>query len=291
MPNKQFFQPNGVRVQKTFILGVGAQRTGSNWLHSQLKKTPQIHTGLIKEHHVFDVIFTPYFSQYEQDLRTLVENSTERDQSYKKKKRLLSFIDDPEKYFDYFERLCLKNETIEAVADMTPSYSMLDHKSYGFIRQGLEKRGFKVKVIFMMRDPVERVWSSLHQKGRQDYDNENREIKFKAFTYVGSTMRTRYDRTIVELEKAFPQDDIFYGFYETFFNQKSYEALKDYLGIDLAAPDFDIIKNSSYEKKSIEKALAIKAANYYIATYDFAASRFGEKVTSIWPGYQYLKKI
>jgi hypothetical protein len=64
---KQAFTANDDFImQKTFILGVGAQRTGSTWLHSQIAKNPQIHTGLAKEHHVFNVIFTPYFKEYEQ---------------------------------------------------------------------------------------------------------------------------------------------------------------------------------------------------------------------------------
>ena len=275
-------------MQNTFILGVGAQRTGSTWLHSQLRKNPQIHTGLVKEHHIFDVIFTPYFSKYEQSLRTMVATATENDPSYRKREKLLSFIDDPEKYFNYFEGLCLKNKAIEAVADITPSYSMLDYKAYEFIQQGLEKRGFKVKVVFMMRDPIERVWSMIHQKGRQDSEDENRQIKFKAFTNVHSTMRTRYDRTIIELEKVFPREDIFYGFYETFFNHKAYEKLGHFLNIDLAAADFTCVKNKSHLKKPVTTTLAIEAANYYAATYQYIGARFGDKMTSIWPGYQYL---
>ena len=234
---KQAFTANDDFImQKTFILGVGAQRTGSTWLHSQIAKNPQIHTGLAKEHHVFNVIFTPYFKKYEQDLRTLVTSSPKETHGYRKKKRLLSFINDPENYFNYFEKRCLNNETIEAVADITPAYSMLDHQAYSFIRHGLEKRGFNVKVVFVMRDPVERVWSMMHQKGRGDTDVQDRQIKFKEFTSVHSSMRTRYDRTIVELEKVFAQDDIFYAFYETFFNQKSFSELEKFLALNLTLP-------------------------------------------------------
>ena len=289
---KQAFTANDDFImQKTFILGVGAQRTGSTWLHSQIAKNPQIHTGLVKEHHVFNVIFTPYFKKYEQDLRTLVTSSPKETHGYRKKKRLLSFINDPENYFNYFEKLCLNNETIEAVADITPAYSMLDHQAYSFIRHGLEKRGFNVKVVFVMRDPVERVWSMMHQKGRGDTDVQDRQIKFKEFTSVHSSMRTRYDRTIVELEKVFAQDDIFYAFYETFFNQKSFSELEKFLALNLAAPDFDLIKNESHMKKPINEPLAIEAANYYAETYEFIANRFGDKATAIWPGYRHLQQV
>ena len=51
-----------IRSQKTFVLGVGAQKAGTSWLHHQLASRADTDFGFLKEYHVFDVIF---HSEYE----------------------------------------------------------------------------------------------------------------------------------------------------------------------------------------------------------------------------------
>ena len=151
---------------KTFILGVGAQRTGSTWLRGQLHQNKNVKMGICKEHHVFDVLFTPYFPEYKDKLFQKIEEAGRRGQIAKKEQDLLSFLENPDNYFDHFDRLYSADENLAAVGDMTPSYSMLDAEAYQFILSGLAKRNFTVKVIFIMRDPVERIWSMIHQKAK-----------------------------------------------------------------------------------------------------------------------------
>ena len=43
-------------MKKTFILGVGAQKAGTTWLHRQFKKNATFNLGHRKEYHVFDAI-------------------------------------------------------------------------------------------------------------------------------------------------------------------------------------------------------------------------------------------
>ena len=43
-------------MTKIFILGVGAQKAGTTWLHSQLSTNNSIDFGFRKEYHVFDTI-------------------------------------------------------------------------------------------------------------------------------------------------------------------------------------------------------------------------------------------
>lgn len=281
-------------MAKTFILGVGAQRTGSTWLYSQIRKNPQINMGFCKEYHVFDALFTSYFPKYRGLMGGERPPHGERLRKMKKELKRLSFIHNPERYFDYFDRLYDQNNRTEAVGDMTPSYSMLDAEAYQFIHDGLEKRGFQTKVIFIMRDPVERIWSMIHQAAKirkalkSTQPLHERQFDLSHFTTHGASKRTRYNRTITELEKVFSQQDLFYGFYESLFSAKSYAKLSDYLNIQLKTPDFDTKRNTSLMKAPIRENLAADVAHHYSDTYNFVLQRFGEPMRELWTGYQYL---
>ena len=43
-------------MQKTFLLGVGAQKAGTSWLHDQLNRRRDADFGFLKEYHVFDAL-------------------------------------------------------------------------------------------------------------------------------------------------------------------------------------------------------------------------------------------
>lgn len=245
--------------------------------------------GFCKEYHVFDALFSPDLSKQK---GKLFEKIRSRNWGLVKKEVLRqSFIRTPEKYFNYFDRLYHLHKKTEAVGDMTPSYSMLDAEAYQFIRDRLEQRGFHTKVIFMMRDPIERSWSMFHQAAKVKKAMQSGEIRqpgISTFINPQTDLRTRYDRTITELEKVFPQEDLFYGFYENFFNSDSYSKLGEFLGINLCEPTFDLVKNSSLMKGPVPQDLAEEAARYYAPTYDFILRRFGERMKDLWEGFRYL---
>ncbi|MEJ8567757.1 sulfotransferase domain-containing protein [Elongatibacter sediminis] len=276
-------------MTKTFILGIGAQRTGSTWLHAQLRKNRSINMGLCKEYHVFDVLFTPYLPNYRRGLTEKINRGREAGEQVARELKLRSFLEDPGNYFNYFHDLYERNAQTQAVGDFTPSYSMLDADAFRFIRSGLNERGFRVRVIFMMRDPVERVWSMFHQaaKVRKALEsNQKRVATLVTFTNPEASMRTRYDRTIAELEKVFPPDDIFYDFYERFFTPGSYSNLGRFLDMELENPDFATVRNKSLEKSEVPPDLAKQAARHYAQTYRFIRHRFGEQMVDLWPGYR-----
>jgi len=251
--------------------------------------------GFRKEYHVFDVLFTPYFPKHKDGLLEKIKVAKESGADFRKELALLSFLNSPENYFDYFDLLYQHREFTTTVGDITPSYSMLDAQAFEFIRTGLEKRGFHIKVVFIMRDPVERVWSMMHQKPRvieflkNSSPHEVREIGISSFIDPQASMRTRYERTIAELETVFPAQDIFYGFYENLFNSTSYARLGHFLGIELKKPDFNSVRNSSLMKKPIQQDLAAEAARYYADTYRFAYDKFGPQIKDLWEGFQYLE--
>lgn len=284
--------------KKIFVLGVGAQKAGTTWLYSQLKRNPNVNLGFLKEYHVFDAIFLKESSHYidspigelEKSMRTsLVGNRKTADQA-----RLISFLADTNNYFDYFDYLHCKNPNVELVGDITPAYSMLGEKHFSHIKQGLEARGFEVKVVFLMRDPIERIWSMVRMKYRKQKERGNPISKSvedslkEAYCRPQGELRTRYELTMNRLENVFDKSQIFYGFYEALFTEETYFALGNFLNIDLQAPDFEFKANVSPKNELISPKLCEEIANYYRATYNEVAERFGSVANEMWLGYKSL---
>lgn len=70
------------------------------------------------------------------------------------------------RYYGYFANL-LAAPDIRLTGDITPSYSGLSAATLAEIRDGMATRGVPTRVVFMMRDPVERSWSALRMSRRE----------------------------------------------------------------------------------------------------------------------------
>ena len=298
-------------MTKTFILGVGAQKGGTTWLHRQLNDNPNIDFGFRKEYHVFDAI-----EEYDKNIRDKKTKNGFRERriqtilnAYKrgalgrnqcsqvKKARYaaleLAFIDNVDNYFDYFDYLFLKNDGVNAVGDITPNYALLKSKTFNLIRKGLEQRGFNVKVFFLMRDPVERAWSLARMKQRKMSDDKKN--KFNEFQYINKvtedgfmSYKSQYEKTIQQLEQAFNPANIHYGFYENLFDASNFQRIQSFLQIPLKPFDSSQVFNASPKSSSIPDELNHKLVQHFKSTYEFVADRHGDTVRSLWQGYNLL---
>ncbi len=287
------------KKNKIFLLGVGAQKAGTTWLYRQLCGCPNVDMGFMKEYHVFDAIFSPHCSAYrdflletfEDRLRAGMLGENSGDQLVKR----LSFIDNAENYFEYFDYLYCRNKDVEMVGDITPSYAMLNSSAFGFIKEGLESKGFYIKPVFIMRDPVERIWSMLRmikiiesQEGTVNEQSESERFVDIAQT-EGCKLRTCYERTARNLEKVFSEGSIYYGLYERFFSASGYRVFSESLGVELSCPDFVLRENESPKTQCLEPGAIEIVASLYRETYEFGIERFGASLEKIWGGFRYLK--
>ena len=282
-------------TKKTFLLGVGCQKGGTTWLHDYLKRHPACNFGFAKEYHVFDALdlqFCKYFARSK--FKTL--DKAIRDQTLSSShKNLLKHIDfyrDSQNYYDYFDYLQQKNRS-GVVGDITPTYGALPTARYKEIKKSFEGKGFDVKVIFLMRDPLERIWSQIRMcrkralKRNPSHVFEHSEFEQLAMNYDEHAyeVRTRYENTINNLEAVFTPDKIYYGFYEELFTPKSIKDICKFLDITYIKPNFKKIVNASpKDKTDIPSALSNSVVQHYQSTYDFCLNKFGEKfIINIWP--------
>lgn len=292
---------------RTFLLGVGCQKGGTTWLHDYLQRSEQTDLGFMKEYHVFDVldldIAKPLRKRVLGEGRRALAAFAEDGEPKKGAKarirhanalRRLQFHLDPESYFDYFQHLLLRDPGIRLTADITPSYAGLSAGRLAFIREGFLRRGIAVRAIFLMRDPVERIWSAIRMNYRrhreQDPDGDylkmsEEERLLRTYGKPQQAVRTRYDKTIGALERVFAPGEIHYEFYERLFTEEAVARICAFLEIDTIPADFGRRVNASPKSLDISDSTLRRIAGHYGKVYDAVEERFGAgTVRDLWAG-------
>lgn len=95
--------------------------------------------------------------------------------------------------------------------EITPAYATLDET----VLRRIKRLNDKIKLIFVMRDPVERAWSAVNnaaKKGAADASSVEKSIK--RAREAGAAARSAYADTINRLETVFPASQVHYCFFE-----------------------------------------------------------------------------
>ena len=284
---------------KFFILGVGAQKAGTTWLASQLEKTSFFSNGGIKEFHIFNKLLVkanskknPYKFIKKAKINAHIKRRRQQGYELLISPRVAMRLS-PSAYFDFFDYLYLRQPDISHVGDITPAYSTLSRNTFSLIRDGLTAKNFQTKVIFLMRDPVERAWSQLRMNNRFKVERKKAKItpeqEFKALKkfYKGRSCvkRTRCDIIAGKLESVFERNQIFYGFYETLFSQAEINRLTNFLECPAMSPEFGQVVHAS-PKSNVEleglSELLEEIRQFYAPSYTWARDRFGDAVPEAW---------
>jgi hypothetical protein len=268
----------GGMTQKTFLLGLGAQKAGTTWLHRYISGFANVDTGLFKEYQIWNAVHFKTDARFKVPLWQVAHP----------KARLRWRLQHSEKaYFDYFEGL-LRQPGISMTADITPNYAPLSAAVLKKIRQGFEARGIKVKVVFLMRDPVQRCWSALRmirKNGRKGVgvDLEAPEAdalrRYAASSWAQSN--ARYDLTVARIDEVFAAEDVFYGFYESLFTAESVGELSRFLELppdtSFSEKKFNVSEKAADMPEDLMKAIA----DQYSSVYAWCNARFPE-TQSLW---------
>lgn len=211
------------------FLCIGAQRAGTSWLHTNLSRHPEIWMPPVKEIHYFDererynsltgFERLAYVYRRQQKRWHQVTKHKEEGQKFN-----LSDIDFERFLWKTNYLLNLRNdrwyESIFAmgagkkIGEVTPEYSILNEDSVSHIHKLMPN----AKIIFMMRNPIQRAWSHSVKKLVAD-----RKIKIESvseaefinhFDNSSSRIKSNYLRTIETWRKSYPEKQFMTIFYE-----------------------------------------------------------------------------
>lgn len=294
---------DGKAPERTFLLGVGAQKGGTTWLYRYLQDHPQCNMGETKEYGAFTAAFLrDRHGQRQinrmQRLRRLLrkqERAWERGETLDPDDLLrlmeeVSFPLDLRRYAKHFCQLYDAHSEVRLVGDITPIYSALRQDEYRQIRSLLEGAGFRIKVVFLMRDPVERCYSAVRmalRAGQSHADVSTPEALnahvLKQAQQEWCVERTCYEEIIPALEEIFPAQDLFYGFYESFISEEEVRRLTDFLELEAHPPQLSRRVNVSPRERDLSAATVTALRAFYAPTYQFCRQKFGtEQIDRLW---------
>jgi hypothetical protein len=188
------------------FLVIGAQRAGTTWLHRVLKQHPALWLPPVKELHYFDKLGTE---------RTILDPKERRRVGLRGLLRL-----DPwlvtywlgRRSDAWYARLFHGAQTKGFIAgEITPAYATLDEE----VLRRIQRMNSKIKLIFVMRDPVERAWSAVNNAAKKGVvEAPTVEKTIQRARGWGTAARSGYADTIKRLEAVFPARQIHYCFFE-----------------------------------------------------------------------------
>ena len=279
---------------KTFLLGLGCQKGGSTWLYNYLKAHPNVNMGFTKEYHFFDALLGGR-------KESLIEAAREKSSSFMNVHKhvsencdfnldLINFYQNPLSYFNYFDSLFKQDVNVQVAGDLTPEYALLSESDFRQIKEMFANSGFNLKILFIMREPVERIWSAvrMHRKIYPEHfsptdTRSDEELAASRYKRNDIAARTRYEITIDTIEKVFEPSQIHYEFFERLHTPEAMIKICKFLGISYIPADFSKKINKQEKTGELSEGVRNTIKKYYSSTYNFIFDKFSDdNVKEIW---------
>lgn len=271
----------GLIVLDKLLLCVGAQKAGTSWLHKVLAKSPEIEFSRHKEVHYFDMR-----AGLNNQLPNRIIQGTAQQFGYSRDKFLQRLAVDEKTAVESVKSV-LDDEWYCAqfrrggtyCADFTPEYAMLGMADF----EEMARIARKIKVIFIMRDPVERSLSAFryyHQnRGIDTRSMSDRKVLklLKSRLFAG---RSDYPSVVEKLSRCFAGENVHYLFYEEVMRDKETALLGicnflDIPAIELPQKTLNARVNTT-EPQVFSETIYKKLGAYYADDKRVLKERFGE---------------
>ena len=232
------------------FLGIGAQKAGTTWLGRNLQAHPEIWMPRVKEIHYFDEKFHESRNTTLRLVRRIFgaggANRRWRRQIRRRTRKHLRRFSREDFSWDLRYYLGAPGDGWYAslfepgrgrmIGEITPAYSTLGPD----VVRRVHRLVPDARIVFMMRNPVERVWSqavmSFDRTKGKSIDSVTEEELLRMFSGEGFRRRTDYLRTLEAWSSFYPEEQIFVGFLEDihFFPAELLQAVYGFLGVDPA---------------------------------------------------------
>ena len=276
-------------AEPTFLIGLGATKAGTSWLYDYLAGHPECHFRSIKELHYFSMITPQHFETALAATRKTiagVEAQIVRAGNDRKpylRQRLADLADWMQVLAQgeinlaaYCGYLNAAAGASTLVGDITPAYSLMSGDRLQLLRQV----GVNMRFVYLIRDPVARLWSHVRMIAERTTD----ESDFASAAIAGLqrilagdlsgegkgiVRRGDYASTIAKLKRAFDAKDLWIQCQENMVTEPGIRSLSDFLGI---ATRTDGLQRRVHEGRSLPlpEDLAEKARIFLRSQYEFA---------------------
>ena len=280
---------------------IGAQKAGTTWLYDFLCGHPECHFAPNKELHYFDVMAGRGKKIFEMRVgllrdmaaRLAPRTGSHNDFALRQMQSLSALLaiytggGPPEatnRHAPYLSYLLDDYQGQPAVCDITPGYAILDRVHFADMASIGDAR-----FIFIMRDPVDRMWSQVRmavdsmQLPEAEYAPAciDRARHLIDSGQLARVTRARYDRTMQELDAAVAPDRVRYLFYETLFRQDTVDSICAFAGIAPREAAASARVNAGREMP-IPPEIDAAFTAILAPQYDAARARFGAAVPASW---------
>ncbi|WP_049645222.1 sulfotransferase [Candidatus Rhodobacter oscarellae] len=276
---------------KTLLICVGAMKCATSWIYNYLAKRDGVTVSPLKELHFFNTKFTAH-ALGDMDglaLRRLgfhIEQPGEAPDNLRRRDGFQASVDraqmiyDDNAYFGHFARIV--DPQTRTFCDVTPAYSVLGPTGFEYMRAFCASQDIRLKVLFVMRDPLDRLWSQLRHMTQGNKTTNFVENWAKALTAPAICARADYRGTVTDLDQTFPEQDVLYLFYETLFTAGSLQSLCALADTRPGPADTDTRQNETQLKAEMPGAARAAAMELLAPQYAFCRARFGADIPEAW---------
>lgn len=276
---------------KTLLVCIGAAKTGTSWLHRYLDGRADVAVSPLKEVHFFDAKF-PEHALGDPDrlamkrLEFHMQAAETTPEALRDGPLLQASLDrvqmiyDPQAYFDHFARLA--TDQTRVICDITPGYSTIGQAGFAYLKAFCAARGLRVKLLFLMRDPVARLWSQLRHLQQLSTENDALRDWSRLAGHPAVRARADYAQIVGSLEAVFDEDELLHLFYEDMFEEPALRKLSGFLDLPFQAPSDATSVNETRVKLDLPAAAHAAFRRDLAPQYQFCQARFAGHVPDSW---------
>ncbi|MCE8545597.1 sulfotransferase [Ruegeria pomeroyi] len=251
---------------------VGAAKAGTTFLHDYFLFHPEVFLRRVKEVHFFDreggandpvarqlrVWLNQKIRQVEKNPKVLEAEVSEDVLFIRDAIEWLNLIDRQgaglRDYLAFISPSEAKGGSYVRCGDITPGYALLSGREF----REMASTHPNAKLVFVMRDPVDRLWSHICMQARILRNRRKRDVTamelanefLQSQTGVRKTIapHSDYVRTIDALRRNVSEKQVSFVFYERLFDEvdsvSAFRELTDFLGLAPKMPTMEKVVNA-----------------------------------------------
>ena len=265
--------------EQTLIVGIGAPRCGTTWLHDYLRRRADVYMSPIKELHYWDARFRPdRCAEWNRRFEDLAHDRNARRATGRAVALDRVRMTHDEAAYIHFFRTRTKPWQ-RAFGEITPAYCLLPHAGFAC----LKAQHPNVKIVYLLRDPIERFYSGRRMDERDGQGGPALDGFLRALDdNDGALERSRFDLTLERLDDAFDSSHVLIEFYERLFTEPTVRRICEFLAIPYEPALASRRSNAAPGPPPLPLTLRRAARERFAPVYAYCRRRFGSEIPNAW---------